>query len=223
MPLAYMLLDADFRVIEWNPTAEKVFGYSKEEVLGMGPPFEKIVPRAFWPQAEGILERFRTGDMAAHSTNDNLTKDGRTLTCEWINTPLVKDGQFEGVMCLAQDVSERRRLEAQFRQAQKMEAVGRLAGGVAHDFNNLMTVVTGYSEFALKSVPDDSALRRDIEEIKKAGQRAAVLTRQLLAFSRKQVQSPEQLKLSDVVANIKNMLCRLIGENIELVTAAPPA
>jgi two-component system cell cycle sensor histidine kinase/response regulator CckA len=223
MPLAYMLLDADLRVIEWNPTAEKIFGYSKEEVLGMGPPFEKIVPRAFWPEAEGILARFRTGDMAAHSTNDNLTKDGRTITCEWINTPLVKDDRFEGVMCLAQDVSERRRLEAQFRQAQKMEAVGRLAGGVAHDFNNLMTVVTGYSEFALKSVPDDSPLRRDIEEIKKAGQRAAVLTRQLLAFSRKQVQSPELLKLSDVVANIKNMLCHLIGENIELVTAATPA
>jgi two-component system, cell cycle sensor histidine kinase and response regulator CckA len=224
MPLAYMLFDAELRVVEWNPAAERMFGYRKEEIVGMGPPFEKIVPRAFWPQAEAILLRIRAGDMTAHSSNDNLTKDGRTITCEWINTPLESaDGRFEGLMCLAQDVSERRRLEAQFRQAQKMEAVGRLAGGIAHDFNNLMTVVTGYSEFVLKSVPNDSPLKRDVEEIKKAGQRAVALTRQLLAFSRKQVQSPELLKLSDVVANIKNMLRRLIGENIELISSGPPA
>jgi PAS domain S-box-containing protein len=221
MPLAYMLLDAKLRVVEWNPAAEKIFGYPRGEVLGMSPPFEKILAPAAWPEAEKILSRVQAGDMSAHSTNDNLTKDGRTITCEWINTPLVStDGQFEGLMCLAQDVSERRRLELQFRQAQKMEAVGRLAGGIAHDFNNLMTVVTGYSEFVLKGVANDSPIRPDVEEIKKAGQRAAALTRQLLAFSRKQVHSPELLNLSDVVANIKNMLQRLIGENIELVTVS---
>ncbi len=218
MPLAYMLLDAHFQVIDWNPAAEKIFGYRKEEVLGMCPPFAKIVPQAFWPQAEAILSRTQNGDMSAHSTNENLTKDGRTITCEWINTPLESpDGRFKGVLCLAQDISERRRLESQLRQAHKMEAIGNLAGGIAHDFNNLMTVVTGYSQLVLNRVEQESPLRSDIEEIKKAGQRAASLTRQLLAFSRKQVLSPEILSLADVVSNIKEMLKRLIGEHIELV------
>ncbi len=223
MPLAYMLLDADFRVVDWNPAAERIFGYRKKEVLGMGPPFAKIVPQAFWPQAEAILSRTQDGSLSAHSTNENITKDGRTITCDWINTPLESpDGRFKGLLCLAQDISERRRLESQLRQAQKMEAIGNLAGGIAHDFNNLMTVVTGYSQFVLNRVDQESPLRPDVEEIKKAGQRAASLTRQLLAFSRKQVLSPEVLSLADVVSNIKEMLKRLIGENIELIVTTRP-
>lgn len=223
MPLAYMSLDAQFRVIDWNAAAERIFGYSKEEVLGMGPPFEKIVPESFRLQAESILSRVQAGDMTAHSTNDNLTKDGRTITCEWINTPLESaDGRFKGVLCLAHDISERRRLESQLRQAQKMEAIGNLAGGIAHDFNNLMTVVTGYSQFVLNRIGPDSPAYRDVEEIKKAGQRAASLTRQLLAFSRRQVLSPELLRLGNVVGNMKGMLRRLIGENIELVVTSAP-
>jgi two-component system cell cycle sensor histidine kinase/response regulator CckA len=217
MPLAYMLLDVDFRVIDWNPAAEMIFGYRKEEVVGMAPPFAEIVPQAFGPQGKAILSRLQHGDMSAHFTNDNLTKDGRTITCEWINTPIESpDGLFKGLLCLAQDISERRRLESQLRQAQKMEAIGNLAGGIAHDFNNLMTVVTGYSQFVLDRVDEESPLRSDVEEIKKAGQRAASLTRQLLAFSRRQILSPELLDLGDVVSNIKEMLERLIGENIEL-------
>lgn len=119
------------------------------------------------------------------------------------------------------DITQRKQLETQFLQAQKMEAVGRLAGGVAHDFNNLLTVINGYSELLLQRYLDErDPLRRYIEEMKKAGERAAALTSQLLAFSRKQVLQPKILDLNEVVADLEKMLRRLIGEDIELVTTA---
>jgi len=116
------------------------------------------------------------------------------------------------------DRTENRRLEEQLRQSQKVEAIGRLAGGIAHDFNNLLTAIVGYSDLALTNLGEDSPLSADIIEIRKAGQRAATLTRQLLAFSRKQVLQPIVLDLNDVVSNTDKMLRRLIGEDIELVT-----
>jgi len=121
-----------------------------------------------------------------------------------------------------QDVDERRRLQDQFRQAQKMEAVGRLAGGVAHDFNNLLSVVLSYAELALEALTPGEPVREDIEEIRRAGQRATALTRQLLAFSRQQVLEPRVVDLSEIVAAMKPMLHRLLGEDIDLTVLAPP-
>jgi len=114
------------------------------------------------------------------------------------------------------DITEARRLEEQFRQAQKMEAVGRLAGGVAHDFNNLLSVIIGYSELARDTTADGAAVRKHLDQIKQAGERAASLTRQLLAFSRQQVLEPKVLNLNGVVHNVSKMLLRLIGEDITL-------
>jgi two-component system cell cycle sensor histidine kinase/response regulator CckA len=223
MPLAYLLLDADLRVTDWNPAAETIFGYPRGEVLGMGPPFEKILPPSAFPIAEAVASRLRSGDMAAHSVNDNVTKGGRVITCQWYNTPIFDPaGRFAGVLSLAQDVTERRRLEEQYRQVQKMDAFGQLAGGVAHDFNNLLTIINGYSEILLQQVPAGDPGRLLLEEIHRAGQRSASLTRQLLVFSRRQVIAPRVFDLNEVVAEAERMLRRLIGEDVALKAALCP-
>jgi PAS domain S-box-containing protein len=125
----------------------------------------------------------------------------------------------DGLALLIRDITENQRLEAQLLQAQKMEAVGRLAGGIAHDFNNLLTVINGYAEYALQDLPTDLALCDSINEILLAGRRAAELTNGLLAFSRKQVRHPAVLKLNDTVGGTEKMLRRLVGEDIEIKTA----
>jgi nitrogen-specific signal transduction histidine kinase/CheY-like chemotaxis protein len=115
------------------------------------------------------------------------------------------------------DITERRKLEAQFRQAQKMESVGQLAGGIAHDFNNLLTVINGMAELGLAQLREGDQLHQDLQEIRRAGERAAALTRQLLAFSRKQILQPEVMNLNTVVVEMESLLRRLIGEDIDLV------
>ncbi len=117
---------------------------------------------------------------------------------------------------------ERRRAEEQLRQAQKMEAIGKLAGGIAHDFNNLLTSILSYGQLSLSQISEDNPLRKNIEEMVKAGERAATLTRQILAFSRRQIVEPRVLDLNTIVTDMDNMLSRLIGEDIELVTVMGP-
>jgi len=145
-----------------------------------------------------------------------IAKDGHRVAVE-ANTKLVyQDGVPVGVQGIARDVTERKQLEEQLRQSQKMEAIGQLAGGVAHDFNNLLTAINGYSSLALQRLEDDHPIKPYIEEVKKAGDRAANLTRQLLAFGRKQILQPIALNLNGVVSDMNKMLRRLIGEDIVL-------
>jgi PAS domain S-box-containing protein len=223
MPLAYILFDENLRIADWNSTAERIFGYGKQEMLGMGPPYEKLIPHPFWNKAEEILKRICAGDMGAHSTNENLTKSGRIITCQWFNTPLTdQTGSFIGFLCLAQDITEQKSLEAQFHQAQKMEAVGQLAGGVAHDFNNLLTVISGYSEILLAALGPADPMREHVQAIKEAGVRAAALTRQLLAFGRKALLDPKVVDLNEVVRETEKLLRRLIGEDVLLTAVLDP-
>jgi two-component system, cell cycle sensor histidine kinase and response regulator CckA len=129
-------------------------------------------------------------------------------------------GQVQGAICMALDVTDRKKLEEQFRQAQKMEAVGRLAGGIAHDFNNLLMVIQGYADLLAERLPAGESLRRNAEQIQVAAQRAGGLTQQLLAFSRKQILAPKVLNITSVVVDMEKMLRRVIGEDIELRTSS---
>ncbi len=152
-----------------------------------------------------------------------LDREGREIpVSQLILTHKSPAGDVGFFSTVARDLSERKLLEAQLRQAQKMEAVGRLAGGVAHDFNNVLMAITGYSELMRRRLAEDDPLRRNVAEVLKAADRAAALTHQLLAFSRKQMLQPEVLVLNAVVAGVEKMLRRIIGEDIELVTALEP-
>ena len=153
-----------------------------------------------------------------------MTKDGRTIVTQ-LAIALVRDadGKPDFAIGMAEDVTERKLLEEQLRQSQKLEAIGRLAGGVAHDFNNMLTAIGGYTAFALEHAEDGSPLQSDLDEIRKATDRAALLTRQLLAFSRKQVLTPELLNLNGIVVEMQTMLRPLIGEDIVLTTQLDPA
>jgi len=334
--------DLGFRVVSWNPAAEKIFGYSREEAVGNRGSF--IVPGQWHSQVDQVWEMLLKQEGGSRSTNNNVTKDGRIISCDWYNTPLVDEsGHVIGVASLVQDVTERERAEAKFRgllesapdamvvtdrdgrivlvnaqterlfeyqreellnrpiemlmparyrdshpthrtgftvnpsvrdmgkrlelmglrkdgtefpievslspleteqgmlissgirdiservaleerlrQSQKMEAVGRLAGGIAHDFNNLLTIILGYSQILKDGLQAGSRLADSTGQIKSAAERAAGITRQLLAFSRKQVLSPRVINLNDIVLNLDALLRRLIGEDIEVLTVPAP-
>ncbi|MFZ0733841.1 MAG: PAS domain-containing protein [Candidatus Sulfotelmatobacter sp.] len=216
-PLAVVEWDLKFRVMEWNPSAERIFGYSRQEAIGQHAAF--IVPPQARQHVDSTWRELLAQRGGSRSTNDNITKSGRTISCEWYNTALVDDsGRVLGMASLVQDVTERVALEEKLRQSQKMEAVGRLAGGVAHDFNNLLTVILGYSQILTDSVPANSLLANSTAQIKSAAEKAAGITRQLLAFSRKQVLTPRVINLNDVLLDLDSLLRRLIGEDIEVLT-----
>lgn len=197
-----------------NEAACEHYGYSREEFRGMT--IEDIRPTEDVPALRRFLETESPSGVWKHRK-----KDGTLIDVEISSNPLILDGR-EAQLILASDVTERRLLEQQFRQAQKMEAVGQLAGGVAHDFNNLLTVILGYTDLVATEIEKGSRLAESLDEIRKAGERAASLTRQLLAFSRKQVLEPRVLDLNALVADLGKMLHRLIGEDVRLVTALDP-
>jgi PAS domain S-box-containing protein len=202
-----------------NDAAVVHYGYSRDEILGMT--VKDIRPPEDVPALLATLAR--TGDeYAQHGIWRHRKKDGTVIEVE-VATHGVRFGDRPACLTVAHDVTERRRLEAQLRQAQKMEAVGRLAGGVAHDFNNLLTVVNGYSDLLLESLPPSDPIRAQVEEISRAARRATDLTSQLLAFGRKAMAIPRVLDLNALVRDTEKMLRRLIGEDVELVTQLDPA
>jgi len=199
-----------------NKSGERCTGYSREEILGTS--IKRIVAPEYVDLARQMTLPPSQNPEANIYKVEIVSKQGQRLTWEIKPRFIYEDGKPIEVQGIARDVTEGKRLEQQFLQAQKMEAVGRLAGGIAHDFNNLLTAILGYSDLALPRLGPDESMRRYWEEVHKAGERAASLTQQLLAFSRKQILRPAILDLNDVLVGMETMLRRLIGEDIDLVT-----
>ncbi len=204
----------------WSRGATVMYGWTEEEALGKNAeqlfaPVSaetraameaKLLAKGFW-EGEATNER-RDGGKVIVMTRWALRRDKTGAPC--------------GTLEINSDITERRRTEQQLQQAQKMESIGLLAGGVAHDFNNLLTIINGYAEMALMDTPADSPLGRELVQISEAGNRAANLTKQLLAFGRKQMVQPAVLNLNTIVGGLQSMLQRLIGEHIEVVTRLEP-
>src|SRR5881409_1046993 len=214
-------LYAGARIAECNDAMARMYGYNEARDLvetrladlhNVSDPTNRKQIHAF----------IRAGYRMSDSETRKHDRDGRPRVFLNNVVGFVEDGHLVRVWGTQRDVTEQRHLEEQFRQSQKMEAVGQLAGGIAHDFNNLLTAILGNTQLLLRELPPGDAKRGDVEEIRKASERAASLTRQLLAYSRRQMLQPEVLDLNGVVAEMDRMLRRLIGEHIALVTVLAP-
>jgi PAS domain S-box-containing protein len=221
--------DLSGTIQSWNPAAQELFGYTADEAIG------KNVLMLFPPEKVGeeaeILRGISKGQKFEHYETVRLRKDGQRVAVSLTVSP-VKDAQgvVVGASKIVHDLTSRRRTEAaleraeqQLRQSQKVEAVGQLAGGVAHDFNNILSVILGCCDLVMDSLLPGDPLKSDIEEIRKAGTRASDLTRQLLAFSRQQILQPCVVDLSQVVLDMERMFRRLLGEDIEISMLTAPS
>ncbi len=212
-PLSMVVFDAEtLEFLAVNAAAEELYGYTRAEFLRMTLR-DTRAPEDI-PALMDFIKEKETTDAYKGSFRVRR-KDGQSVMIETRGRTIEFAGR-RARLALITDITEQKRLESQLQQSQKMEAVGRLAGGIAHDFNNLLTVILGYSDSILHKLREDNPLRDKVSEIKAAGQRAANLTSQLLAFSRKQILQPQTLELNNVICGISQMLRRILGEDIEI-------
>jgi len=225
VPDSIVIVDQEGRIHEANRAAERTLGYARQELVGKRLA-DCIAPPVPWEGCDGGLVGYLgANEAAALGTRTEAAvkrADGTQFPAELAITPIHLEGRRLFTACL-RDISERRRLEQQFRQAQKMEAVGRLAGGVAHDFNNLLNVIIGFGELLRRELPPAGAQGHKVAQILKAAERATSVTRQLLAFSRRQVLQPRLFDLNAVVTDTARMLRPLIGEDVRLAMTLAPA
>ena len=211
----------DGTITLFNKAFERMTGYRADEVVGRPAGF--LIGPGTDPAASRELRRTLEEPQEYQQTLVLHRKDGTSFSSDVSFSP-VRDtaGRPTHVLCFHIDVTERLKLEAQLRQAQKMESVGQLVGGIAHDFNNLLTVINGMSQLILEQTGPDDPVHADVKEINAAGERAAMLTRQLLAFSRQQVLAPQVLNVDTAVVGMESLLRRVLGEDIDLVVVPAP-
>ena len=213
---AMLFLDDDRHIVEANPAAGALFGVAVDDAVRQS--LDALMIDDTGQLAGAWRELLAFGEAhCEHRVND---RGGRLRVVDCRYRARVHANRH---LCIARDITDRRAIEERLVQAEKIDSVGRLAGGIAHDFNNLLTAILGYTELLLAAHPDDDAERRDLEEIQKAGKRAASLTQQLLAFGRKQVLMPKAVDLNQTIAGLRTMLVRLIREDISLVCEPAPA
>ncbi|MGB8061407.1 MAG: PAS domain S-box protein [Candidatus Sulfotelmatobacter sp.] len=204
-------------VTHWNKGAEEIYGYTAQEMIGQ--PISMLAPPERGDEIPSILRRIRSGEQVEYFESVRVTKDKRRLHVSIAVSPIYDaDGHVVGASTIARNITAQKKIEDQLRQSQKMEAVGRLAGGVAHDFNNLLGIVTACSEL-LRSRVDEGSLEY-IDNIREAAKRGASLTRQLLAFSRRQPAQRQVLDLNDRLKEVSKLLKPLMGDDVEVVLRA---
>ena len=226
MPIGYILWDPGFRVFEWNQAAERIFGYTSDEVIGK-PAADFIVPEHARKEVESAIKSLKGGQVASYSEKDNNRhKDGRLISCQWHNTPLTDgDGHVFAILSMVEDVTERlrakeerARIEERLQQVQKMEALGELSAQMAHDFNNLVATMTGQSERVLQALDNDHPARKGVEVIMQAGQEAGEITRSLMTFSRTLPSEKRRLDFCTVVCEIEDLVRHALPTRVRLVT-----
>jgi len=220
-PVSVVITDKHGLIEYVNPKFSELTGFTVNEVIGKNPRILKSgeMPAETYQQLWATITSGRDWEGQLH----NRKKNGELYWERVAISPITdSSGNITHFVAIKEDITERRRLEQQLFQAQKMEAVGRLAGGVAHDFNNVLTVILSCSDLVLNGLDEQNPIRAEIEQIREAGKRAANLTSQLLAFSRKQIRAPQVLDLNAVVSQDEKMLRRLIGEDVEVVLGLSP-
>jgi len=204
-------------VTHWNKGAEHIYGFTAQEMIGKS--ISVLAPKDRTDEIPAILQKIRNGQRVDYFESVRITKDGRSLNVSISVSPIIDaEGTVVGASTIARDITGQKRVEDQLRQSQKMEAVGRLAGGVAHDFNNLLGIVTACSELLRSRV--DFASQEYIDNIHEAAKRGASLTRQLLAFSRRQPVQTQVLDLNDRLKEVCKLLRPLMGDDVEIVLLA---
>ncbi|MGD0675102.1 MAG: PAS domain S-box protein [Polyangiaceae bacterium] len=220
--------DLDGTIMSWNVAAEQLFGYSAAEAVGM--PIGLLIPADRRAEERGLIRLVSEGDRVERHETIRRRKDGTEVAVSLSLAPIFNgSGKVVAASKSVRDLTQQRKADAalrstedQLRQAQKMEAIGRLAGGIAHDFNNILSVILSYSEMGLAEMAPTDAMSEGIGEIHKAALRAAELTRQLLLFSRQQVVAPKVLDLNQVLAGMDKLLKRIVGEDVDLVSVPAP-